>query len=53
MKFNVSELRSVINIYSNTSGNLLGEITCRRADYTITIPTACMLDDTKVTLRTD
>lgn len=38
-------------LLSNTSNNLYGETSCRRADVTITIPSACLLDESKLEIR--
>jgi hypothetical protein len=40
-----------VMLLSNTSNNLYGEVSCRRADVTVTIPSACLLDESKLEIR--
>mmetsp|Transcript_36268 Transcript_36268/g.68279 ORF Transcript_36268/g.68279 Transcript_36268/m.68279 type:complete len:558 (-) Transcript_36268:308-1981(-) len=37
-----------LNLETISSGNTHGAVTCQRADVTITIPTACMFEDTEL-----
>ena len=40
-------------VTSETSKELRGPVTCRRADVTVFVPTACLLDETKVRVRVE
>jgi len=40
-------------VKSRTSNELTGEITCRRSDVTIYVPTQCLLDETKIMVRVE
>ena len=43
-----SELRANVTLASLTSNRLSGDVKCRRADVEVEVPTACLLDETKL-----
>ena len=43
-----SELRANVTLEAKTSNSLSGEYKCRRADIEVEVPTACLLDETKL-----
>ena len=43
-----SELRANVTLTASTSNSLTGEFNCRRADIEVEVPTACLLDETKL-----
>lgn len=45
---NLSEPRVILEIRSSTSNTNAGAIKCRRADITLIVPTACLLEETKL-----
>jgi len=49
----VKRWRTNLRIDSVTSNEMTGPVTCRRADVTIYVPTACLLDETKLMVRVE
>jgi len=49
----VKKWRTNVELKSLTSNEMTGAVTCRRADVTIFVPTACLLDETKVFVRVE
>lgn len=45
---NLTEPRVVLEISSSTSNTNSGGVKCRRADITLVVPTACLLEETKL-----
>ena len=45
---NITEPRVILEIKSVTSNTNFGQVRCRRADITLIVPTACLLEDTKL-----
>ncbi|QDZ21027.1 hypothetical protein HOP50_05g35520 [Chloropicon primus] len=43
-----SELRANVTLEARTSNSLSGAFKCRRADVEVEVPTACLLDETKL-----
>ena len=49
----VKTWRTNVKLNSITSNQMTGKITCRRADVTVYVPTACLLDETKLLIRVE
>ena len=43
-----TETRANVTLEARTSNSLSGEFSCRRADVEVEVPTACLLDETKL-----
>mmetsp|Transcript_25 Transcript_25/g.73 ORF Transcript_25/g.73 Transcript_25/m.73 type:complete len:504 (-) Transcript_25:242-1753(-) len=50
-EYNISKPAFNVFLHSNTSNELYGPRACRRADVTIVVPTACLLDESKLDIR--
>lgn len=49
----VKKWRTNVNLASETSNEMTGAVSCRRADVTVYVPTACLMDETKLRVRVD